>query len=153
MTRHAIEAVKDLPKICTHGIQNKHVTIIPSSDILKSPLTEIVFVYFPADISPGDMEARASQLQEILVEGFGESAGVQGLGHAQGKETDFPVRGSNDLKGWALVGFIKWSRTDDQEKHSKTDAYAQAMEKIRGLAESIGFSAFTMASRSIDRAA
>lgn len=125
--------------------------MVPSSAVLKSPLTEIILAYFPADASASDRDRKASQLQQILSDGFKESAGVQRVGHGWGSENDFPIRGSDGQTGSILMSFVSWSGIDAQESYSKTDAYAQAMKDIKGLEGSVAVLSFTLASRSLER--
>ncbi|KAF5653528.1 major facilitator family transporter [Fusarium sp. NRRL 25303] len=67
---YGANAVKDIPKICTYGEFSKHIKMVPSSDVLGSPLTEIILVYFPQDISREKKETLSSKIQELLGQAF-----------------------------------------------------------------------------------
>ncbi|KAL7769774.1 hypothetical protein ACKLNR_001158 [Fusarium oxysporum f. sp. zingiberi] len=67
---YGADAVKDIPEICTYGEFSKHIKMVPSSDVLESPLTEIILAYFPQDISEEKKEALSSKIQEILRQAF-----------------------------------------------------------------------------------
>ncbi|KAF5607318.1 multidrug resistance [Fusarium pseudoanthophilum] len=89
---YGADAVKDIPKICTYGEFSKHIKMVPSSDVLGSPLTEVILAYFPQHISDEKKKGLSSKIQEILREAFPDDARVA---HAWGVENDFPARNEN----------------------------------------------------------
>ncbi|KAF5544799.1 multidrug resistance [Fusarium phyllophilum] len=91
---YGADAVKDIPKICTYGEFSKHIEMVPSSDVLESPLTEVILAYFPQDISDEKKETFSSKIQEILRQAFPGEARVA---HAWGVENDFPARSEDGL--------------------------------------------------------
>ncbi|KAF5694540.1 major facilitator family transporter [Fusarium denticulatum] len=91
---YGADAVKDIPKICTYGEFSKHIKMVPSSDVLQSPLTEIILAYFPQDISDGKKETLSSKIQEILRQALPDYARVA---HAWGVENDFPARNPTEF--------------------------------------------------------
>ncbi|KAF5544763.1 multidrug resistance [Fusarium mexicanum] len=100
---YGADAVKDIPKICTYGEFSKHIKMIPSSDVLESPLTEIVLAYFPQDISDEEKGTLSSKIQEILRHTFPGEARVA---HAWGVENDFPARSEDGVPRSVLMGFV-----------------------------------------------
>ncbi|KAM0364976.1 hypothetical protein ACHAO7_009545 [Fusarium culmorum] len=106
---HGADAVKDIPKICTHGEMTKHVTMVPSSDVFQSPVTDVVVAYFPTDFAQTKKDKDAMQLKGILAKSFGTYSDVEKLAHGWDIENDFPVRGKEAVDGQlgaALMGFV-----------------------------------------------
>ncbi|VZH92068.1 unnamed protein product, partial [Fusarium fujikuroi] len=71
---YGADAVKGIPKICTYGEFSKHIKMVPSSDVLRSPLTEIILAYFPQEIADEKKETLSSKIQEILRQAFPDDA-------------------------------------------------------------------------------
>ncbi|KAF5603546.1 multidrug resistance [Fusarium pseudocircinatum] len=128
------DAVKDIPKICTHGEFTKHVKMVPSSDVLGSPLTEIILAYFPQDIPEEKEETLSSQIQEILKRAFPAEARVA---HAWGVENDFPARTEDGQPRSVLMGFVGLSHSETLGDHQKTDALRSAASIWKGSEPSL----------------
>ncbi|KAF4436788.1 hypothetical protein F53441_13173 [Fusarium austroafricanum] len=125
---YGAEAVKDLPKICTHGEFTKHVKMIPSSDVLGSPFTEILLAYFPHDVSKEKQEDLSVQLQEIL-KSFEDFPGVTKLAHGWGVENDFPARSENGKPRSVLMAFVGWFSSDALQLSAGADEYKEHLER------------------------
>ncbi|CAH0037865.1 unnamed protein product [Clonostachys solani] len=138
--RYGAEAVKDIPKVCTHGEFTKHVALIPSSHALRSPSTRIIVGYFPSDISVGDKDAIVQQVQRVLTERDGNSSGSICCSYGWGLEIDYPVRGANNgLAGSVFMVLIG----EETEGEHKTLA-GRLAHAIRYIENSIGFHEFTI---------
>ncbi|KAF5682539.1 multidrug resistance [Fusarium circinatum] len=127
---YGADAVKDIPKICTHGEFSKHIKMIPSSDVLGSPLTGIVLAYFPQNISEEKKGTLSSKIQEILRQAFPGEARVA---HAWGVETDFPARSEDGVPRSVLLGFVGLSHTEAGGDYRQTDGWKDALSSIEGL--------------------
>ncbi|KAF5608190.1 multidrug resistance [Fusarium subglutinans] len=121
---YGANAVKEIPKICTHGEFSKHIKMIPSSDVLESPLTEIVLAYFPQDISEEKKGTLSSKIQEILRQVFPGEARVA---HAWGVENDFPARSEDGVPRSVLMGFVGLPHSEAWGNHQKTDSWKEAL--------------------------
>ncbi|KAJ4246559.1 hypothetical protein NW762_013500 [Fusarium torreyae] len=144
---YGAEAVKDIPKVCNLGEFSKHVNMQPSSDVLRSPLTEILLAYFPQDISKERQDALSDQLRHILSQSFEGNRHVTKVAHGWGVENDFPARGEDGQPRTVLMGFIGWSSADEQSEYSKEDDYKEAMLRIQGLEDCTSFYKFAVSCR------
>ncbi|KAL5600433.1 hypothetical protein FOVSG1_008245 [Fusarium oxysporum f. sp. vasinfectum] len=124
---YGADAVMDIPKICTYGEFSKHIKMVPSSDVLEAPLTEIILAYFPQDISEEKKEALSSKIQEILRQAFPDEARVA---HAWGVENDFPARGEDGQPRSVLMGFVGLSHSEAWGTYRQTDAWKEALSSI-----------------------
>ncbi|KAH7087593.1 hypothetical protein FB567DRAFT_525301 [Paraphoma chrysanthemicola] len=102
------EAVKDLPKILTHSEFQKHITVQPGfGDVLSASETEILLVYFPADISDEQKNKATEALTGIIEEsGLKEDAHVKAVKWGWSVENDFPVLGEKDRAGRVFAIFL-----------------------------------------------
>ncbi|KAF4973144.1 hypothetical protein FSARC_488 [Fusarium sarcochroum] len=148
---YGAEAVKDIPKICNLGEFSKHVNMIPSSDVLQSPLTEIILAYFPQDISKEKQDALSDQLRHILSQSFEGNRHVTKVAHGWGLENDFPARGEDGQPRSVLMSFVGRSTADAQSEYSKDDGYKAAMSRIEGLEDCTGIYKFTISCRHLER--
>ncbi|KAF5012855.1 hypothetical protein FDECE_1145 [Fusarium decemcellulare] len=148
---HGAEAVKDIPKICTHGEISKHIKMDPSSDVLQSPVTELMLVYFPSDISEKDQAGLSELFRLILLMGFPDSPDVKKLTHGWGLEKDFNVRGKDGQVGSVLMGFVGWSSVDAQAEFHKTDAYKQTLSQVQNMKGAIGFCNVSLSCQHLER--
>ncbi|KAF5724555.1 multidrug resistance [Fusarium mundagurra] len=127
---YGADAVKDIPKICTYGEFSKHIKMVPSSDVLGSPLTEVILAYFPQDISDQKKETLSSEVQEILKQAFPDDARVA---HAWGVENDFPARSEDGLPRSVLMSFVGLSHSETWGDHQETNALRLAASIWRGF--------------------
>ncbi|SPO04284.1 uncharacterized protein DNG_06967 [Cephalotrichum gorgonifer] len=145
------EAVKDFPEICTHGEFTKHVSMVPSSDVLQSPVTEVILAYFPEDLSQDNKFAASAQLQQVLTDKFDGIPGVNKLAHGWGLENDYPVRGKEGQLGSVLMGFIGWSSNEAQTSFHETDAYKDAVGSLQDLDGMVSFYSFSLSCLQMER--
>ncbi|KAH7188098.1 uncharacterized protein B0J16DRAFT_381982 [Fusarium flagelliforme] len=131
------DAVKDIPKICTHGEMTKHVEMVPSSDVFQSPMTEIFLAYFPTDFPEAEKHKATAKLQNIFNKSFRDCSDVVEVAYSWSVENDWPVRKEREVVdgqlGSALVGFVGWASDVAQEDFRQTATYKEAVAKIRGL--------------------
>ncbi|KAI5457535.1 hypothetical protein BGZ63DRAFT_365110 [Mariannaea sp. PMI_226] len=148
---HGAEAVKHLPEICTHGEFTKHLTMVPSSDVLRSPLIEVLLTYFTADITRSDKAEASVNLETILAKTFAGCSSVQKLAHGWGLQNDFPVRGKEEQLGSILVAFVGWDSVGAQTEFYESDAYNKGVELIKNMKGNIGFYSFRMNCQHLER--
>lgn len=146
--RYGADAVKDIPKICTYGEFSKHIKMVPSSDVLESPLTEIILAYFPQDISEEKKEALSSKIQKILRQAFPDEARVA---HAWGVENDFPARGEDGQPRSVLMGFVGLSHSEAWETYHQADAWKEALSSIERLEGCTSIYSFAIRSQHLER--
>ncbi|KAM5368868.1 hypothetical protein ACJA88_010808 [Fusarium oxysporum] len=145
---YGADAVKDIPKICTYGEFSKHIKMVPSSDVLESPLTEIILAYFPQDISEEKKEALSSKIQKILRQAFPDEARVA---HAWGVENDFPARGEDGQPRSVLMGFVGLSHSEAWGTYRQTDAWKEALSSIERLEGCTSIYSFAIRSQHLER--
>lgn len=138
--RYGAEAVKDIPKVCTHGEFTKHVTLTPSSHALRSPSTRIIIGYFPSDISVGDKDAIIQQVQLVLIERNGSSSDSIRCSYGWGLETDYPVRGANNGTAGSVFMVLIGEETEGEHKI----VASRLIHAIRDMENSIGLHEFTL---------
>ncbi|CAG9991639.1 unnamed protein product [Clonostachys byssicola] len=138
--KYGVEAVKDIPKVCTHGEFTKHVALMPSNQALRSPSTRIIVGYFPSDISLGDKEAITQQVQGVLTERDDNSSGSICYSYGWGLETDYPVRGAGDGTTGSVFMVLIGEETEGEHK----TAASRLAHAIRDMANSIGLHDFTL---------
>lgn len=147
--RYGADAVKDIPKICTYGEFSKHIKMVPSSDLLGSPLIEIILAYFPKDISDEKKETLSSKIEEILRQAFPDDAKVA---HAWGVENDFPARSEAGKPRSVLMGFIGLSHSEAWGGHRQTEGWKEALSSIDGLEGSTSIYSFAISFQHLERA-
>ncbi|PNP86404.1 hypothetical protein FNYG_00106 [Fusarium nygamai] len=145
---YGADAVKDIPKICTYGEFSKHIKMVPSSDVLGSPLTEIILAYFPQDISDEKKETLSSKIQEILREAFLADARVA---HAWGVENDFPARSEDVQLRSVLMGFVGLSHSETWGDHRQTDGWKETLSDIEGLEGCTSIYSFALSCQHLER--
>ncbi|KAF5025855.1 hypothetical protein F66182_2077 [Fusarium sp. NRRL 66182] len=150
--KYGAEAVKDIPKICTHPEFSKHLKMIPSSRVLESPLTEIMLAYFPQDIPQDKQEALSAQLSHILANSFESDPDVIEVARGWGLENDFPVRGKDGQLGKVLMGFVGWRTTAAQANCCGTDEYKEAVSRIKEMEGCVSFYGLTVSCQHMERA-
>ncbi|KAK7210264.1 hypothetical protein V2G26_017442 [Clonostachys chloroleuca] len=138
--KYGAEAVKDIPKVCTHGEFTKHVTLTPSSHALRSPSTRIIIGYFPSDISVGDKDAIIQQVQLVLIERNGSSSDSIRCSYGWGLETDYPVRGANNGTAGSVFMVLIGEETEGEHKI----VASRLIHAIRDMENSIGLHEFTL---------
>ncbi|KAF4989947.1 hypothetical protein FGRMN_8789 [Fusarium graminum] len=149
--RYGADAIKDIAKICTRSEFTKHVKVSPSSNALRSAMTEVMLVYFPQDILAETQRALESQFKDILTQNFECRLDVTGIAHGWGVEKDFPARGEDGQPRAVLMGFVGWDTVDAQESHSEQKVYREAIEMIAGSEGSTSFYSFTLCCRHLER--
>ncbi|KAH7074717.1 hypothetical protein BKA63DRAFT_553641 [Paraphoma chrysanthemicola] len=102
------EAVKDLPKILTHSEFQKHITVQPGfRDVLSASETEVILVYFPADISDEQKDKATETLTKIIEEsGLKADARVKAVKSGWSVENDFPVLSEKEITGRVFAIFV-----------------------------------------------
>lgn len=146
--RYGADAVKDIPKICTYGEFSKHIKMVPSSDVLGSPLTEIILAYFPQDIPEEKKETLSSQIQEILNCVFSAEARVA---HAWGVENDFPARTEDGQPRSVLIGFVGLSHSEAWGDYRQTDGWKEAISSVEGLEGCTSIYSFAISCQHLER--
>lgn len=123
--------------------------MVPSSDVLGSPLTEIILAYFPQDISDERKETLSSKIQEILTQAFPDDARVA---HAWGVENDFPARREDGQQRSVLMGFIGHAHFETWGDYRQTDCWKEALSGIEGLEGCTSIYSFAISCQHLERA-
>lgn len=134
------EAVKDFPTILTHGEFTKHVSFTPAPPpALKAPVTEVMMIYFPSDISAGAKDKVNSQVQEWVKKAVSNCHEITSLSYGWGLENDFPVRGGEKGQvGSLLMALVGWTSTDAQVRFQETDIFKDNVHLLTELEGIIG---------------
>lgn len=126
--------MKDIPKVCTHGVFTKHVQVLPSSDVLGSQATRIILAYFSSDITGVEKDAKTQQVKHVLDK---DDSGSSSYGW--GLENDFPVLGDDGKSGSVLMIFV------GQQHNGQNDSlFCELVEVVKGMEGNIAFHQFTV---------
>ncbi|KAK2767205.1 hypothetical protein CKAH01_15323 [Colletotrichum kahawae] len=133
---HGEEIVKDLPALLTHGKFVKHLSLTPSSSVaLQCPVTELILVYFPEDVSE-ELRAEATiSVERILAENFQTCIDITAVSWGWSVENDFPIRGQSGDTGAVLAVVVGWDSADEQRLFYQTEIGERArlgMKAIQG---------------------
>jgi hypothetical protein len=147
--RGGAEATKDLPKILSHPVFQKHVAFDGDlKDVLGAGAVEVRFLYFSSEISDAEKEKVGTSVRQKVDEKFGACADVAAVRVGWSLENDFPILRDGEpsgrvgtvlgiFVGWSTAGAQKKFRrehgdTDEIEKFGETD---RASESLTALVE------------------
>lgn len=138
--RFGEEAVKDLPTILTHGEFSKHVATTPfPPSALQAPVTEILLVYFPSDISTAAKDSVESNIKQFIDKALTGYPEIKGVNYGWGVENDFPVRGGEEGQtGSILMAFVGWTSIDAHLKYQETDLYKENVHLLQSFEGVVG---------------
>ncbi|KAM0185761.1 hypothetical protein ACHAPI_012041 [Fusarium lateritium] len=148
---YGAHAVKDIPKICTHGEFTKHVKLDPSSGIFGHDAAEVMLAYFPQDITEDKQQALASQVVDIFESTLNRSPGVAQIARGWGIEKDFPARREDGQPRAVLMAVVGWDNVEAQRVHYEGDVHREVISKIAGLKGCTSFDSFTISCRHLRR--
>ncbi|KAH7251543.1 hypothetical protein BKA59DRAFT_524892 [Fusarium tricinctum] len=148
---HGVDAVRDIPKICTHGEFTKHVKLDPSSEVLGYATAEAMLVYFQDDITEDKQQALSLQVKKIFELTFAHFPGVKGVAHGWGVEKDFPTRNEDGQPRAVLMAVVGWENAEVQRNHFDEDSHQEAVSMIAGLEGCTSFDSFTISCRHLKR--
>ncbi|PSR77019.1 hypothetical protein BD289DRAFT_161380 [Coniella lustricola] len=160
---HAGPHVRDLGKVFEHNPRDRdalftrHIqlpaTVYPLRSV-HAPVTEIMYAFFPADISHEAKDSATQALQEFIDRGLNECADVQGVDYAWSVETDVPVRektkgdgqgddgGKEPQKGVLLFAGIGWPSIEAHLQFRETDAFKNSVGLLRAMEGLISITMF-----------
>jgi hypothetical protein len=114
--RSGTKLVKDLPSILKKWEFQKHITI--DSDLrpaLEAPVTEVLLVYFPSDISASDQANISTLAKDIINSGLATCKDAKAASFGWSLENDCPVLGRSAEVGSLLAVLIGWTSVDAAE--------------------------------------
>lgn len=149
--RYGADAVKDIPKICTHGEFTKHVKLDPSSEVFGYAKAEAILVNFQDDITEDKQHALALQVKKIFNLTFNHFPGVEGVACGWGVEKDFPAPNENGQPRAVLMAVVGWQNAEVQRNHSEEDGHQEAISMITRLEGCTSFDTFTINCRHLTR--
>lgn len=126
---------------------SKHVTVNPHppEDVLdkaRSPVTEVLLAFFPADY---DVAARATatrRLEEFAARALKTSPDWRGISYGWSVENDVPVKGDEEKTGSMLVAFIGWPSVEAHQKFRETQDFKDHIGLLREMPQLVKLSAF-----------
>ncbi|KAL0933672.1 uncharacterized protein CTRU02_210471 [Colletotrichum truncatum] len=128
---HGAEISKDFPTVLTHGEFVKHLALTASSAAaLRAPLSEIVFIHFPGDLSADDKELIVQQLEHTVDKNVSKSPGIAAISWGWSVENDFPVVGTKEQSGSVLALIIGWSGITSQKSFHETTHWKAVKSEI-----------------------
>jgi hypothetical protein len=147
------EAVKELPTILTHGEFTKHIAMKKTEPlVLQSPVTEVMLVYFPSNISPAGKDKAAAQLQQFVEKSLENCSDVIAVSYGWGVENDFPVRGGEPgQSGSLLTAFIGWPSIDAHRKFRETEAFKESVDFVRDVEGIVKLAMFHISCQSLGK--
>ncbi|KAK7705827.1 hypothetical protein SLS64_007775 [Diaporthe eres] len=142
------DIVKDFPKILGGHHFTKHLNLSPyPHTALRAPVTEVLLVWLPSDISQEAYDAAAKQLQQFA-DVLAEEPVIQAVNVGRGIENDFPVRdGEEGQKGSLLNLMIGWPSIDAHMQFRETDTFKNNIHLLRGMEGVIKMTMFHIKSR------
>lgn len=142
------DIVKDFPKILGGHHFTKHLKLSPyPHTALRAPVTEVLLVWLPSDISQEAYDAAAKQLQQFA-DVLAEEPVIQAVNVGRGIENDFPVRdGEEGQKGSLLNLMIGWPSIDAHMQFRETDTFKNNIHLLRGMEGVIKMTMFHIKSR------
>ncbi|KAG6361735.1 hypothetical protein INS49_009963 [Diaporthe citri] len=142
------DIVKDFPKILGGHHFTKHLNLSPyPHTALRAPVTEVLLVWLPSDISQEAYDAAAKQLQQFA-DVLSEHPVIQAVNVGRGVENDFPVRdGEEGHEGSLLNLMIGWPSIDAHMQFRETDTFKNNIHLLRGMEGVIKMTMFHIKSR------
>lgn len=114
------EAVKDLPKILSHPVFEKHITVAGDfSTVLEAPTVQVTVLYFPSNISASEKEKVETAAKELIRKRMNASQDVQAVKLGWSVENNFPMLqpgATVDQSGIALSLFVGWTSVKAREE-------------------------------------
>jgi hypothetical protein len=118
--RGGAEAVKDLPKVLTHSVFQKHVALDADlTAVLRARVVEVRFVCFSSDTSVEEKETVSTNVRRGINEYLDECADVSAVSVGWSLENDFPVLRDGEtsgIVGAVLAVFVGWSGIEAQKE-------------------------------------
>ncbi|KAI3401966.1 hypothetical protein diail_3940, partial [Diaporthe ilicicola] len=149
---HAEPIVKDFPKILSGHHFTKHLNLAPyPHSALRAPVTEILLIWFPSDISQAGKDAVTNQVRQFADACLGGCADIQAINLGWGIENDFPVRdGEEGQKGSIFTGMIGWTSIDAHMQFRETDTFKDNIHLLRELEGVVKMTMFHVKSRVLE---
>lgn len=147
--RESLKSILDLPKVF---IKHASVAPFPPGSVLdntQSAVTEILTLFFPADITPDAKAAAASRLDEFVEKALKKCSDFKGASCGWSVENDVPVTGQDDITGSMLVAFIGWPSVDAHIKFRETQPFMDNIALLRNIPSLIELGAFHVSCKSI----
>lgn len=119
----------------THGGFAGHVDVTPAAaPALTSPVTEIIFAYFPPSISPDEKANVSLRFQDFVDKGLRTCIDITSISLGWGVENNFPVRGTEDGQTGSLFAvFVGWSSIEASMKFQETEGFKEQVGIIREI--------------------
>lgn len=139
----------DFPKILGGHHFTKHLSLTPyPHTALRSPVTEVLLIWFPSDISPEAKDTATKRLQQFADVCLQPHTSIHAFNIGWGVENDFPVRdGEEGQKGSLLAGLIGWPSIDAHMQFRETDTFKNNIHLLRGMEGVVKMTMFHLRSR------
>ncbi|KAL0933935.1 uncharacterized protein CTRU02_210734 [Colletotrichum truncatum] len=130
----------------------KHVVTKPwpPTILAEAPVTEVLTLFFPADLDEAAKEPLNKQLEEFKTKALDTSPDFKGIAYGWSVENDVPVTGEPGKTGNLLVAFIGWPSVEAHMKFRETEAFKENIGLLRGMKDITKLAVFHVACRSLE---
>lgn len=128
-----------------------------STTSLSSPVTEIMLLFFPNDISNSTRNAVSTQYQRFRDNALEHCVDMKGVSGGWGLENDFPLHhlsGGGELnKGCLFFAMIGWVSVDAATVFCETKEYEEHVHSLRQMKACVGMDKMMLKCELLERAA
>ncbi|KAF4919790.1 hypothetical protein CGCVW01_v007551 [Colletotrichum viniferum] len=121
----------------------------PPTILAEAPVTEVLTLFFPAELDEAAKEDLSKQLEEFKVKALDTSPDFNGIAYGWSKENDVPITGEDGKTGNLLVAFIGWPSVEAHLKFRETEAFKENIGLLRGMKAIVKLGVFHVACRSL----
>ncbi|KAF4840183.1 hypothetical protein CGCSCA4_v010527 [Colletotrichum siamense] len=121
----------------------------PPTILAEAPITEVLTLFFPAELDEAAKEELSKQLEEFRVKALDTSPDFKGIAYGWSKENDVPITGEDGKTGNLLVAFIGWPSVEAHQKFRETEAFKENIGLLREMKGIIKLGVFHVACRSL----
>ncbi|KAI5456723.1 hypothetical protein BGZ63DRAFT_87966 [Mariannaea sp. PMI_226] len=142
------EAIKELlPLFDFSKSLIKHVAPQPypprqALDNSNSPITEVLYAFFPADIDASGKDAVVARIDEFVERALKTCPDFRGISYGWSLEDDIPVRGDEEKQGVMLAAFIGWQSLEAHMKFRDTQQFKDSIGLLRTMPSLIKMGVF-----------
>ncbi|KAJ0375681.1 hypothetical protein COL26b_006188 [Colletotrichum chrysophilum] len=121
----------------------------PPTILAEAPVTEVLTLFFPAELEEPAKEDLSKQLEVFKVKALDTSSDSKGIAYGWSKENDVPITGEDGKAGNLLVAFIGWPSVEAHLKFRETEAFRDNIGLLREMKGIVKLGIFHVACRSL----
>uniref|UniRef100_L2FF46 Uncharacterized protein n=1 Tax=Colletotrichum fructicola (strain Nara gc5) TaxID=1213859 RepID=L2FF46_COLFN len=121
----------------------------PPTILAEAPVTEVLTLFFPAELEEPAKEELSKQLEVFKVKALDTSSDFKGIAYGWSKENDVPITSEDGKAGNLLVAFIGWPSVEAHLKFRETEAFRDNIGLLREMKGIVKLGIFHVACRSL----